>query len=131
MSTARAHIPVPVEAARQIADRYEKTVVVILAYDPLSELIHTTTYGRGAQEKEVAAWAGEQAAKAVGCDLQQKRTYADFAEPSTAARNAHERDQLLRLTRLLDEHPAGYDGPCECKLCCSYGDPAPEAANGL
>ncbi len=28
---------------------------------------------------------------------------------------------LLKLTELLDEHPEGYDGPCLCKLCMSYG----------
>ncbi len=33
-----------------------------------------------------------------------------------------ERDALLDMTKLLDEHPEGYDGPCMCKLCLSYGD---------
>lgn len=28
--------------------------------------------------------------------------------------------ELLAMTRKLDEHPEGYDGPCECKLCMSY-----------
>jgi hypothetical protein len=38
-------------------------------------------------------------------------------------RNAEEAwKRLLELTRMLDEHPDGYDGPCECKLCCSYAD---------
>jgi hypothetical protein len=32
-----------------------------------------------------------------------------------------ERQALLEMTRLLDEHPEGYEGPCLCKLCCSYG----------
>lgn len=36
--------------------------------------------------------------------------------------------QLLKLTRLLDEHPEGWDGPCECATCMSYAadeyDPA-------
>ena len=28
---------------------------------------------------------------------------------------------LLSLTRLLDEHPEGWnEGPCECQLCMSY-----------
>lgn len=31
-------------------------------------------------------------------------------------------DQLLQLTRGLDEHPNDYDGPCLCKLCVSYAD---------
>jgi hypothetical protein len=33
-----------------------------------------------------------------------------------------ERDALLAMTRNLDVHPEGYDGPCECRLCCSYAD---------
>ena len=28
----------------------------------------------------------------------------------------------LALTTQWDEHPKGYDGPCDCKLCRSYGD---------
>lgn len=31
-------------------------------------------------------------------------------------------DKTLSLTRLLDEHPEEWDGPCECQLCLSYGD---------
>lgn len=36
------------------------------------------------------------------------------------ARLRAERDKLLTLTRMLDEHPDEYDGPCECKTCMSY-----------
>jgi hypothetical protein len=32
-----------------------------------------------------------------------------------------ERDQLLEMTRSLDEHPEDYDGPCACQLCRTYG----------
>jgi len=32
-----------------------------------------------------------------------------------------EKEELLQLTEMLDEHPEGYDGPCFCKLCMSYG----------
>lgn len=32
-----------------------------------------------------------------------------------------ENKQLLELSENLDEHPEGYDGPCLCKLCKSYG----------
>lgn len=33
-----------------------------------------------------------------------------------------ERDELLKMTEKLDEHPEGYDGPCFCKLCMSYAE---------
>lgn len=29
---------------------------------------------------------------------------------------------LVAMTRAMDEHPEGWDGPCECSLCMSYGD---------
>ena len=29
-------------------------------------------------------------------------------------------DALLGMTRMLDEHPEGYEGPCECETCQSY-----------
>lgn len=32
-----------------------------------------------------------------------------------------ENKKLLELSENLDEHPEGYDGPCLCKLCKSYG----------
>ena len=31
-------------------------------------------------------------------------------------------EKTLSLTRLLDEHPEKWNGPCECRLCLSYGD---------
>lgn len=31
-------------------------------------------------------------------------------------------NELLDKTEKVDEHPEDYDGPCVCKLCCSYGD---------
>ena len=31
-----------------------------------------------------------------------------------------EEADLLNATRALDEHPDGYDGPCECATCMSY-----------
>lgn len=29
-------------------------------------------------------------------------------------------DELIQLTRLLDEHPEDWNGPCECPTCMSY-----------
>lgn len=31
-------------------------------------------------------------------------------------------DELLRLTADLEEHPDGWDHPCMCATCRSYGD---------
>lgn len=32
------------------------------------------------------------------------------------------RPDLLERTRLHEEHPDEFDGPCECQLCMSYAD---------
>lgn len=43
----------------------------------------------------------------------------------TAARwkaNLVTTDELYALTSTLDEHPEGWDHPCMCALCRSYGD---------
>ena len=40
---------------------------------------------------------------------------------AAAIRSAQEEGSLA-LSRLLDEHPEGWDGPCECGTCLSYGD---------
>lgn len=31
-------------------------------------------------------------------------------------------DELWRLTEQLDEHPEGWEHPCMCALCRSYGE---------
>lgn len=31
-----------------------------------------------------------------------------------------EESTLADITRCLDNHPDGYEGPCECKTCMSY-----------
>lgn len=31
-------------------------------------------------------------------------------------------DELMQVTEPLDEHPEGWDHPCMCALCRSYGD---------
>lgn len=46
-----------------------------------------------------------------------KKAHADHVDELQMTIN-----RLVELTRLLDEHPEGYDGPCECKLCLSYVD---------
>lgn len=89
------HIEVPVEAAREIATRYAKTMVVILAYDPTSQHTHLTTYGVGTEEKEIAAEVGERCAKLIcGDGFEMRRTYEDFRF-RTQAEWAKEREQLL------------------------------------
>lgn len=70
--------PVPVAVAAQIAEDFAKSRVVILSYDPAHELAHVTTYGTTAQDKVLAAQAGDCSAVAIGCDLTMRSTQEDF-----------------------------------------------------
>ena len=51
--------PIPVAIAKAIAEEFEKSSVVILAWDAKHKLTHTTTYGVTAFDKENAAAAGQ------------------------------------------------------------------------
>ena len=84
--------PVPVDVAAQIAERFSKDIAIILTWDGLHNLVHTTTWGHSANDKLVAADAGETVAKALGCDLKQQRVYEDFRVD--AARYKEENDRL-------------------------------------
>lgn len=120
--------PVPVEAARQIAHQFDKSTVVILAYDPVHELTHTATYGKSAADKDAAA-------SLVG-DISQRQTHEDFRTTDQAARaesieqlksqiNAI-RDALEQIVvtegedtgvvLLSDDAPTKYDPERQCQV---------------
>ena len=61
---APSYQPVPVDVAAQIAERFSKDIAIILTWDGLHNLVHTTTWGHSANDKLVAADAGETVAKA-------------------------------------------------------------------
>ena len=58
--------PVPVEAAKAIAEQYDKSIVIVFSHDPAYGLVHTTTYGSDPQNKAWAAQGGEIATRALG-----------------------------------------------------------------
>ncbi len=52
--------PVPVDDAKRIAERYQKTHVVIVSYDETINVMHVTTYGlRDQRDKQNAANIGD------------------------------------------------------------------------
>lgn len=93
--------PVPVEAARKIAVKFDKSMVVILAYDPAHQLTHTTTYGVSAIEKEQAAAAGELLARTIGADLNQKTEFEDFHKDYDPARYRQCQEALAGVDHAL------------------------------
>ncbi len=78
MSPASDYVPVPVEAAARIATDYAKSIVIIWAWDPVAGVIHTTTYGTGAKEKQWAAVGGELGTKALGGALELAAHFQDY-----------------------------------------------------
>jgi hypothetical protein len=63
---AQDYKPVPVEEAKAIAERYDKSIVIIFCHDPVHGYMHTTTYGTDPQNKAWAAEGGEIATRALG-----------------------------------------------------------------
>lgn len=72
------YLPVPVEAARAIANEFRKDVVIVIAVDRAHGQTHSTSYGRRPEEKEWAARLSEECMKTIGCDLSKATTHEDF-----------------------------------------------------
>ncbi len=72
------YIPIPVEAAREIAEKYGKAIVIINAWDNVYGLLHTTTYGADPQNKAYAAMGGEITVKALGGLRQASTDFEDY-----------------------------------------------------
>lgn len=70
--------PVPVSIAAAIANAFDKSIVVINSWDDAHKVLHTTTYGVNAQQKEFAAAAGVITAQAMGASLPESVSYEDF-----------------------------------------------------
>jgi len=58
--------PVPVDAAKHVADTHDKDIVIIVSVDDAHNQTHFTTYGRAAEDKPRAARIGEMIAEATG-----------------------------------------------------------------
>lgn len=102
MSEEAAYVPIPVAVAREIAARYQKSQVVILAWDPVHELTHTTTYGVEPDEKERAAEVGDACAKAIcGDGFERRRSFEDYRHIDAGER-AKKIDQLYWACKSAD-----------------------------
>lgn len=74
----KPYIPVPVEAAKEISEKYGKAIVIINTWDTEHGLLHTTTFGASPEQKQQAAVGGDISAAALGADLLKKNTYEDL-----------------------------------------------------
>lgn len=77
LEPGKGYRAVEVEAAAEIAGRYRKHVVVILAVDREYGMIHTTSYGVGAEDKIEAATIADWVRRRLG-DAKQSTMYEDF-----------------------------------------------------
>lgn len=83
----RKYKPVPVKVAMDIAKGFDKSIVVINAWDPVYGLLHTTTFGVEERDKQWAAQAGEITAVALGAGLDKAKYYENFRKNKEVINN--------------------------------------------
>ena len=110
-----AYVPVPVTAAKHIAESFAKSIVVINAWDPDHKVMHTTTYGVSPEDKVHAARGGEMTAEALGMVLTQSRMHEDFRTQHNAAREKAMQEaleeylpELKRMAAQVVSKPANF-----------------------
>jgi hypothetical protein len=86
--TGQDHTPVPVSAAREIGQRYRKSQVAVISWDPVSGLVHTTTWGETPSDKVQAARLGEILTEAAGGVRSLRTQYEDLPGPLREAVDA-------------------------------------------
>lgn len=74
----KKYIPIPVIALADIAESFEKDIVVISAWDREHSRLHVSTYGITEEDKYAAAKAGEIVFEALGGDNKEKIVFEDF-----------------------------------------------------
>jgi hypothetical protein len=92
--------PITVDAAREIAERFGKRIVVIVGWDGGTGQTHITTYGERAADKPWAAQAGEVIAQALNVGPP-KTTYEDW-RMRDAAQAAYEIGELRKACKMAD-----------------------------
>lgn len=88
---------IPVRAAVEIAEQFDKDIVVILAWNHEHHKFHTVTYGVAPKDKTPAANLGEIVTKAAGGDVSQKAFVEDFRKNYSAAKQAAMKRALERI----------------------------------
>lgn len=92
--------PIPVAVAKQIAEDFAKSQVVILAFDPVHQVTQTTTYGKEPFDMENAAAVGKICAQAIGCDLSKRQDFEDYHKDYDAAKFK----ALIESVRTIHQH---------------------------
>ena len=98
--------PVTVEAAVSIAERFDKSQVLIIAYDTAHQKTHFTTYGVTPEDKESIARVGDYLGQHLtGIEREQCTNYEDYRfidQGKRAAENRSLRSVLKRLYKVAE-----------------------------
>jgi hypothetical protein len=100
-----AYKPVPVEVAARISEQFDKSQVIVVAWDAVFGKLHTTTFGVTAFDKESAAAAGEICCKALDGNLSEKKVFEDFHNDYDPAFLKEATDLLKTISRRQDSSP--------------------------
>jgi len=105
MST-KNYIPIPVEAAQELAEKYQKSQVLIVAVDPVHGLFHYTTFGVGAEDKVAVAHMADTVADIIS-DGDTAKVFEDFRAGEAAQYKAQldeAEKQIRSLKNILVQH---------------------------
>ena len=98
----RSYKPIPVDAARQLADDYEKDIVLFVGWDEASNTTNVVTWGRDPVQKQSAAIAGDTIREALKLGETSAQVHEDFRREGEAARVVDElRRRLAAIRELL------------------------------
>ena len=125
---------IPVDAARQVADDYEKDIMLLVGWDWATNSTNVVTWGRDPVQKQAAAVAGETIRQALKLDEASAATHEDFRREGEAARVVDElRRRLAAIRELLativiaegedagvillsDQSPSHFDPEAKCQV---------------
>lgn len=89
---------IPVAIATQVAEKFEKAIVLIVAWDAVYGTTHIVTYGVTPEQKEMAALGGDLTAQQLGMAMEQMTRFEDFRTIDQAKR-AEQIERLRKLCR--------------------------------
>jgi len=126
--------PIPVDAARKVADEYRKDILLIVGWDREANKTDIVTWGREVEEKVVAANAGETITKQLGLAEATATVHEDFRREGEAAAEVDAlRRKLAAVRKALEkivipegvdagvillswESPTHYDPEIKCQV---------------
>lgn len=60
------YVKVPIQAARDLAEEFDKDQVIVVTWDKAHGMMHVTTYGRSVEDCEQAAQGGNLIKRSLG-----------------------------------------------------------------